>query len=52
MPDNNVAFFSKQIVMTTNATLSIPVAKFDDKQLYMHDIVTMGQPLGARRHAR
>ncbi len=44
-PDNNVAFFSKQIVMTPNATISIPVAKFDDKQLYMHDIVTQGQPL-------
>jgi multiple sugar transport system substrate-binding protein len=44
--DNNVAFFSKQIVMTSNATISIPVAKFDDKQLYEHDIVTMGQPLG------
>lgn len=42
--DNNVAFFSKQIVMTSNATISIPVAKFDDKQLYEHDIVTIGQP--------
>jgi multiple sugar transport system substrate-binding protein len=44
-PDNNVAFFSKQIVMTCNATISIPVAKFDDKQLYEHDIVTRSQPL-------
>ena len=44
-PDNNVAFFSKQIIMTCNATISIPVAKFDDKQLYEHDIVTRGQPL-------
>jgi len=44
-PDNNVAFFSKQIVMTCNATISIPVAKFDDKQLYGHDIVTRSPPL-------
>jgi multiple sugar transport system substrate-binding protein len=43
-PDNNVAFFSKQIIMTNNATLSIPVAKFDDKQLYYHDIVTREMP--------
>jgi multiple sugar transport system substrate-binding protein len=43
-PDNNVAFFSKQIIMTNNATLSIPVAKFDDKQLYEHDIVTREMP--------
>jgi multiple sugar transport system substrate-binding protein len=43
-PDNNVAFFSKQIIMTNNASLSIPVAKFDDKQLYYHDIVTRQMP--------
>ncbi len=43
-PDNNVAFFSKQIIMTNNASLSIPVAKFDDKQLYEHDIVTRHLP--------
>ena len=44
-PDNNSAFFAKQIVMTCNASVSIPVAKADDKQLYYHDIVTQGQPL-------
>jgi multiple sugar transport system substrate-binding protein len=43
-PDNNVAFFSKQIIMTNNASLSIPAAKFDDKQLYYHDIVTREMP--------
>jgi multiple sugar transport system substrate-binding protein len=43
--DNNVAFFSKQIVMTSNATISIPVAKFDEKELYLHEIVTRSQPL-------
>jgi multiple sugar transport system substrate-binding protein len=43
-PDNNVAFFSKQIIMTNNASLSIPAAKFDDKQLYEHDIVTREMP--------
>jgi len=45
-PDNNSAFFSKQIVMTSNASVSIPAAKADDKQLYQHDIVTMAQPNG------
>jgi multiple sugar transport system substrate-binding protein len=46
-PDNNAAFFSKQIVMTNNASLSIPVAKKDDKKLYEHDIVTQAMPLAA-----
>ena len=32
--------------MTCNASLSIPVAKLDDKQLYAHDIVTQAQPTG------
>jgi multiple sugar transport system substrate-binding protein len=44
-PDNNVAFFSKQIIMTSNASISIPVAKFEDKDLYYKEIVTQGQPL-------
>jgi multiple sugar transport system substrate-binding protein len=45
-PDNNSAFYGKQIIMTCNASLSIPVAKLDDKQLYEHDIVTQAQPTG------
>src|SRR5919205_624031 len=45
-PDNNSAFYGKQIIMTCNASLSIPVAKLDDKQLYEHDIVTRAQPTG------
>jgi len=45
-PDNNSAFFGKQIIMTCNASISIPVAKFEDKQLYQHDIVTQAQPTG------
>jgi len=45
-PDNNSAFYGKQIIMTCNASISIPVAKLDDKQLYEHDIVTQGQPTG------
>ncbi|MGH6942984.1 MAG: ABC transporter substrate-binding protein, partial [Geminicoccaceae bacterium] len=44
-PDNNAAFFSKQIVMTSNASLSIPVTKYEDQNLYYHDIVTRSQPL-------
>ncbi|HUZ62335.1 MAG TPA: extracellular solute-binding protein, partial [Acetobacteraceae bacterium] len=45
-PDNNAAFYAKQIVMTPNASLSIPVAMKDKPQLYYHDIVTQAQPLG------
>lgn len=44
--DNNAAFFSKQIVMTPNASLSIPVSKADDKDLYYHEIGTGVMPLG------
>ena len=45
-PDNNAAFYARQIVSTPNASLSIPVAKKDDDQLYRHDIVTNALPLG------
>lgn len=44
--DNNAAFFSRQIVMTANPSLSIPAAKRSDKQTYMHDIVTQSPPPG------
>lgn len=43
--DNNAAFFSKQIIMTSNASVSIPVSKSDDKQTY-GDIITQPQPMG------
>jgi multiple sugar transport system substrate-binding protein len=43
-PDNNSAFYAKQVVMTPNASLSIPVAKKQNPQLYGHDIVTTMQP--------
>lgn len=45
-PDNNSAFYAKQIVMTPNASLSIPVAEQQNKQEYEHDIVTQAGPLG------
>jgi multiple sugar transport system substrate-binding protein len=45
-PDNNSAFYAKQIVMTPNATLSIPVAQIDKKDQYYHEIITQQQPLG------
>lgn len=44
-PDNNAAFFAKQIVMTSNASLSIPAAKSDDKKVY-DQIVTQLMPKG------
>ncbi|OJY77493.1 MAG: hypothetical protein BGP12_02910 [Rhodospirillales bacterium 70-18] len=44
--DNNVAFYSKQIIMTPNATLSIPVAQKDKTEQYMHEILTLAPPLG------
>lgn len=43
-PDNNSAFYSKQIVMTSNASLSIPVAKKDDPKLYNEEIGTQLNP--------
>ncbi|HTZ77675.1 MAG TPA: ABC transporter substrate-binding protein [Stellaceae bacterium] len=45
-PDNNSAFYAKQIVMTPNATLSIPVAQMEKTDQYMHEIVTQSGPLG------
>ncbi len=45
-PDNNSAFYAKQIVMTPNASLSIPVAQAQDKQAYDHDILTEPPPTG------
>ena len=45
-PDNNNAFYAKQIVMTPNATLSIPVAQKDKTEQYMHEIITRGPPKG------
>jgi multiple sugar transport system substrate-binding protein len=45
-PDNNSAFYAKQIVMTPNASLSIPVAQQEKTEQYYHDILTEAQPLG------
>lgn len=44
--DNNAAFYSRQIVMTPNPSLSIPAGKSTDKQVYMHEIVTSEPPPG------
>lgn len=43
--DNNAAFYAKQIIMTPNASLSIPEGKREDKQVYEHEIVTNHMPL-------
>ncbi|HET7413060.1 MAG TPA: ABC transporter substrate-binding protein [Pararhizobium sp.] len=43
--DNNAAFLSKQLIMTSNASLSIPVSQADDQKVY-HEIGTGMQPLG------
>jgi len=43
--DNNNAFFARQIVMTPNATISIPVAQKDKQEQYLKEIVTQGQTL-------
>ncbi len=45
-PDNNSAFYAKQIVMTPNASLSIPVAQAEKKEQYEHEILTQAQPQG------
>jgi multiple sugar transport system substrate-binding protein len=42
-PDNNNAFHSKEVVMTPNDTISISVAKMDDKDVYYNQ--TMSAPL-------
>jgi len=44
--DNNNAFFARQIVMTPNATISIPVAQFEKPDQYYKEIITQGIPLG------
>ena len=41
--DNNNAFFARQIVMTPNATISIPVAQKDKQDQYLQEIITHGQ---------
>ncbi len=45
-PDNNSAFYARQIVMTPNASLSIPVAQAEKKDQYFHDILTQSGPTG------
>ena len=45
-PDNNNAFYARQIVMTPNATISIAVAQMEKTDQYMHEIVTQQLPLG------
>jgi multiple sugar transport system substrate-binding protein len=45
-PDNNSAFYAKQIVMTPNATISIPVAQMEKTEQYMSEIVTQSGPAG------
>lgn len=45
-PDNNSAFYAKQIVMTPNATISIAVAQMEKEEQYYKQIITMGQPTG------
>ncbi|MCW3475262.1 ABC transporter substrate-binding protein [Limobrevibacterium gyesilva] len=45
-PDNNNAFYAKQIVMTPNATISIAVAQMEKTEQYYHEIITMPQPNG------
>jgi multiple sugar transport system substrate-binding protein len=44
--DNNAAFYSRQVVMTANPSLSIPAGKRTDNQIYMHDLVTTEPPPG------
>src|SRR3546814_14045227 len=43
--DNNAAFYSHQVVMTFNPSLSIPAGKQGDQKVYP-DIVTMEPPAG------
>ena len=45
-PDNNSAFYAKQIVMTPNASLSIPVAQQEKTEQYQHQILTYPNPQG------
>jgi multiple sugar transport system substrate-binding protein len=43
-PDNNSAFYAKQIVMTPNATISIAVAQMEKEHQYYDEIRTMPIP--------
>lgn len=43
--DNNAAFYSHQVVMTFNPSLSIPAGKQGDSKTY-HDIITLQPPAG------
>jgi multiple sugar transport system substrate-binding protein len=43
-PDNNNSLLNRAVVMTTNATLSIPAAIQQDKDKYFNQLGTMGFP--------
>ena len=45
-PDNNSAFYAKQIVMTPNATISIAVAQEEKTKQYDDEIRTMAHAAG------
>lgn len=45
-PDNNSAFYAKQIVMTPNATISIAVAQMEKADQYYKEVVTQPLPNG------
>lgn len=45
-PDNNSAFYAKQIVMTPNATISIAVAQMEKQDQYYKQIRTLSIPTG------
>ena len=44
--DNNSAFFARQIVMTPNASISIPVAQMEKQSQYYKEIISTGIPAG------
>jgi len=44
--DNNAAFISRQVVMTTNPSLSIPAALHDQPEVYNKELATQMPPLG------
>jgi multiple sugar transport system substrate-binding protein len=43
-PDNNNAFYARQVVMTPNATISIAVAQMEKQEQYYKEIITTGVP--------
>lgn len=43
-PDNNQTFLNRSTLMTPNGTLSIPAAKFAERDVYMNQIGTMPWP--------